>query len=131
MIIIITALFKIQILNHEYYELKVLENSKTLVYSTSTPRGRIYDRNGKIIVDNKPVLVIYYKKPNGITTSEEIASSYKLASIIDIDYTNLSDRNLKKFLINKSEDKLDSKITSDEWKLLEERKITLTDIEDE
>ena len=130
MIIIITALFKIQILNHEYYELKVLENSKTLVYSTSTPRGRIYDRNGKIIVDNKPVLVIYYKKPNGITTSEEIVSSYKLASIIDIDYTNLSDRNLKKFLINKSEDKLDSKITSDEWKLLDERKITLTDIED-
>jgi cell division protein FtsI/penicillin-binding protein 2 len=129
MIIILVSLFNIQILNNDYYKKKVLEQSKTLVYSNSTPRGRIYDRYGRIIVDNEAVKVIYYKKPSNITTEEEIKTAYKVAELIDIDYSNLSDKNLKKFWIKNNPLKAKEKITDEEWILLEERKLTLADIE--
>lgn len=129
MTVMLVSLFNVQILNKEYYTNIVLEQSKTLVYSNSSPRGRIYDRNGKIIVDNEAVKVIYYKKPSSITTKQEIQTAYKVAELIDIDYSGLSDKNLRKFWIKNNEEKAKEKITEEEWKLLEERKLTLDDIQ--
>jgi len=130
MCLLIGNLFVIQIVKNDYFNNKVEYLSQSLVYSNSTPRGRIYDRNGKIIVDNEAVKVIYYKKVSGVTTLEEISMAYKVASIINLDYTKLSDRNLRKFWIKLNEDKAKEKITNDEWKQYEERKITLSDIEE-
>ena len=48
-------------------------------------RGRILDRNGNIIVDNKGVKTIIYNKLSGINTSDEIEISLKLANILDIE----------------------------------------------
>ena len=97
MIVLSVNLFILQVVKHEFYVKKVLQLSQNLVTSTSTPRGRIYDRNGEIIVDNEAVKVIYYKKPSGVTTSDEIEIAYKVADMISIDYKQLSSDNLKKF----------------------------------
>lgn len=127
--ILIVGLFNIQVLKKEYYINKVLEQSKIYVYSTSTPRGRMYDRNGKVIVDNKSTLVIYYKKPNNVTTKNEIENAYKLVNLIDIDYSKLKDEDLKKFWILKNPDLAKAKITKEEIKLLNDRKLSSKDIE--
>ena len=116
-------------LKHDYYLKKVEQLSQNIVTSTSTPRGRIYDRNGEIIVDNEAVKVIFYKKPSGITTKEEIEIAYKVAQMIEVDYENLSETNLKKFWILNNKEESDKLITSEEWQQLEERKITSSDIE--
>ena len=129
MTVILVSLFNIQILKHDYYKEVVLEQSKIYVYSNSAPRGRIYDRNGKIIVDNEAVKVIYYKKPNGVTIKQEIDVAYKVSELIEIDYSGLSDKNLRKFWIKNNPDKAKEKITDEEWNLLDERKLTLDDIE--
>ena len=129
MTIIIINLFVVQILKHNYYVNKVEQLSTNIVTSTSTPRGRIYDRNGKIIVDNEAIKVIYYQKPSDVTTKKEIEIAYKVASMINLDYTKLTETNLKKFWIKINSDKAKDKITNDEWELLEQRKLTTSDIE--
>ena len=128
MIFLSVNLFIIQVVKHEFYVEKVEKLSQNIVTSTSTPRGRIYDRNGKIIVDNEAVKVIYYKKPSGITTKEEIELSYKVADMISLDY-KLSEKELKKFWILNNKEEANKLITDEEWQLLEERKLTDTDIE--
>ena len=72
MSILLINLFNVQILKNKHYEEKLKELTVKVIEGESTPRGRIYDRNGVLIVDNTSVKTIYYKKPNNITTKEEI-----------------------------------------------------------
>ena len=130
LLILVTSLFLVQVAGQEKYS-KELENlTKTIIYGESAPRGRIYDRNGKLIVDNKPSKVIYYKKPSGITTKKEIKIAYKLANMISLDSSKLNDYNFKNFWIKNHPDEANKKITDEEWQKLEERKLTSDDIYD-
>ena len=123
------SLYYIQIIKNDYYkeQLKVL--SQVIVDGGSSVRGRIYDRNGRIIVDNKAVKTIYYKKSNGVTTNEEVVMAYKIANAIKLDYSKLNSYDLKNFWIINNPRSAKEKITDDEWKKLDERKITLDDIQ--
>ena len=51
----------IQVFKHDYY-LKELKDNEKIVYSLTAPRGRIYDRNGILLVDNEPIKIIRYSK---------------------------------------------------------------------
>ena len=92
------------------------------VYSTSTPRGRIFDRNYNLLVDNVGVKTIYYKKEKGITTKEEIELAYKVADIIDLDLNKLSDNMLRNFWVINNKEDANKKITDGEWKKYKEKK---------
>ena len=70
MCVLFVNLFYIQVLQTDRYKEKVEASTKNIVEGSTAPRGRIYDRNHKLIVDNTPSKVIYYKKPNSITTEE-------------------------------------------------------------
>lgn len=130
MIVLAVNLFIVQVIDHELYVSKVEQLSQNIVTSTSTPRGRIYDRYGRVIVDNKAVKVIYYKKPSGVTTKEEIQVAYKVAEMISLDYKKLDEDDLKKFWVLNNSELAKEKITEEEWQLLDERKLTSADIED-
>lgn len=122
-------LFVVQILKHDYYVNKVEQLSQNFVTSTSTPRGRIYDRNGEVIVDNEAVKVIFYKKSANVTTKDEIEIAYKVADMITLDYNKLSKDNLKKFWVLNNPELAKQKITDEEWIMLDERKLSSSDIE--
>ena len=128
LLILVVGLFLIQVVGKEKYSLKLENLTKTVIYGETAPRGRIYDRNGKLIVDNIPSKVIYYKKPSGITTKKEIKIAYKLAPMIELDFNKLNDYDYKVFWIKNHEDKAKEKITNEEWQKLEERKLTSDDI---
>ncbi len=128
LLILVISLFVVQVVGKERYSHELENLTKTITYGESAPRGRIYDRNGKLIVDNKPSKVIYYKKPSGITSKKEIATAYKLANMIDVDSSKLNDYDFKAFWIENNEEAAKAKITDDEWKKLEERKLTSDDI---
>ncbi len=128
--ILITNLFVIQVVRNEHYINRVKLLNQNIVLGPSAPRGRIYDRHHRLIVDNKPVKVIYYKKLSDVTRQEELEMAYKVAEILDVDYSNLSRRNLKEFWLRNNPEKGKEKITDEEWKKLEERKLTLDDIEE-
>lgn len=127
-VVIALALFYVQIVNNKHYEVQLKELTQIVIDGSSAARGRIYDRNGKIIVDNKAVKTIYYKKENGITTQEEVIMAYKVAEILDVDYKKLNDYDLKNFWMINNPNLSKKKITEEEWTKLEERKITLDDI---
>ena len=111
----------------EFFTL-ALEN-KTVVYVSggSAPRGRILDTNGKVLVDNLGVKTIYYNKIKGISTSEEIEIAKKLAGILSVDEGSILEQ--KEFwLVNNNNGS--NLITEEEYKLLDERKLSSSDLYD-
>ena len=128
MLTISVKLFSIQILNNKYYNKKLESLTVKTFYSDSSPRGRIYDRNGVVIVDNKSRKVISYKKDSSITTEKEISLAYLLSTYIDVDYSKLTDNMLREFWVLNNKSKSLKKITDDEWKALKLRKLTQSDI---
>ena len=49
-------------LKRDYYKKRLDETTNIIISGSSAPRGRILDRNGNIIVDNKGVKTIIYNK---------------------------------------------------------------------
>lgn len=135
--IVIIALFLLIIINiiyiicfkSSFYNKKLSELTNTIIYGESAPRGRIYDRNYNLLVDNDKVPVIYYKKQNNITKREEIELAYSIIDLIDLPYEKLLTRNLKEFYLALNSDECDKKITTEEWQKLKQRILSNTDIE--
>mgnify|MGYP001852612808 FL=1 len=111
----------------EEYQEKLLAKTEVYVSGSSAPRGRILDTNGNVLVDNIGVKTIYYNKIKGINIEDEIEIAKKLADILTIDAAGT--KALKDYwLVTNSNGK--SLITEEEYKLLEERKLTNNDITD-
>lgn len=126
---LLIGLFNVQLVKKDKFDRKLEIASKNIIEGNTAPRGRIYDKNNKLIVDNKPVKVIYYQKPNKITSTSEINIAYKIAKLIDIDYEKLKESDLREFWVKDNSEKALSKIKEEEWKKLEERKLDLNKIE--
>ena len=126
MFVILINLFNIQVLKESYYENKVREMTETKVYSSTAPRGRIYDRNGILLVDNKPVKVIYYLKEVGVSTKEELKIADKLSKILEVDYSKITTNMLKEYYL-KVNSNLDL-ITDEEYKKYKDRKLSKDDL---
>ena len=126
--ILIFSIFKITIIDNDKYVSKLNSLTENIVYGSSSPRGRIYDRNYNLLVDNKAVPVIYYKKTNGVSTKEEIEAAYNILKYIEIDSSNLTLTNFKEFWIADNPKLAKNKITNDEWIKYKNRKLTSMDI---
>lgn len=127
-IILFLNLFSIQIVKNEYYNEQLKTLTGKVIEGTTAARGRIYDRNHKLIVDNKPIKIITYTK-NSNTTKEEIEIAYKLATNIEVDYSDLTELEIRKFWIKNNKNEANKLIKEEEYQKLEERKITGEDIE--
>lgn len=97
--------------------------STKIVYGPSMPRGRIYDRNYNIIVDNVGVNLITYKRQDNITDKDEVDLAYTLADNINVSQDKLNDNMLKTFWIVNNKQKANNKITKKEYELYERRKL--------
>ena len=89
-IVIFGRICYLNILRGDYYKMLLNNMTNVYVYGNSTPRGRIYDRNMKLLVDNKAIKSIYYQKEKNITTNEEIELAYFISNKINLDYDNIS-----------------------------------------
>ncbi|MBQ8681302.1 MAG: penicillin-binding protein 2 [Bacilli bacterium] len=123
-------LFQLQVLQNEEYAEDLVAATVKIVEGESSPRGRIYDRNYKLLVDNEAVKTIYYKKEDGVTTKEEIELAYKLSDTLEIDYSKLSTKMLKTFWYKNNKEEAENKITKAERKKYNERKLSDDDLED-
>lgn len=128
--IIIARVFYLQVLKNDYYNERLAYSTEKKIESTSSPRGRIYDRNYNLLVDNEAIKTIYYKKRSNITTKEEIELAYLLAENLDIDYTNINEDKLKNFYYKAHYEECRKKITDEEWDLYSKRKLDDNDIVD-
>lgn len=127
--VITLRLFQLQVLDRDIYEEKLVMATENTIEGQSAPRGRIYDRNHRLIVDNEAVKTIYYKKESGVTKEEEIRLAYKVSDMIDVDYSKLTDKILKDFWYANNYDDAEKRITKEEKKKYKERKLNDNDIE--
>ena len=127
---ILYGLVNVMIINEEKNKesLDLLTYAK--VYGTSTPRGRIYDRNYNLLVDNKSLKTIVYQRKKGVTNLEMIEVANTLSPHIDIDYHRISDRNKREYYYAKNKDLCDKLVTSKEIEKVKQRKMTTNELEE-
>ena len=127
---IFLGLINIMIINKSKYDesLAVLTYSK--VYGTSTPRGRIYDRNYNLLVDNKSLKTITYQKKKGTTNIEMIEVAKRLSPHIDIEYHRISDRNKREYYCAKNKELCDKLVTKKEIEKVNQRKMTVNELDE-
>jgi len=127
-VLIIIKLYFVMIKSHDIYTQKLERITNNIILGNSVPRGRIYDRNHNLLVDNIAVKTIYYKKEKNITKKEEIRLAYQVSKLLDLDYNNLNENMIVDFYLIDQEDKANKKITKEEWDKLKKRKLTSEDI---
>ncbi len=126
--IIIYTLTDIQIMDKKKYIKKLDNLTIKTIKSTSTPRGRIYDRNYNLLVDNVGVKTIYYKKEKGTSISDQIKLIKKIKNHIDLDFENINDVNLKEYYLVTNNEESNKKITKKEDEKYKKRELTSKDL---
>ncbi|GEK33933.1 peptidoglycan D,D-transpeptidase FtsI family protein [Kurthia sibirica] len=93
---------------------KQLEKTEEATVNTSVPRGRIFDRNGKILVDNKPKNAITYTKYSTTTSDEMLKMAKKLGALIKMDTSRIAERDKLDYWMIKYPKQAKAKITDEE-----------------
>ncbi|QPQ30080.1 penicillin-binding transpeptidase domain-containing protein [Lysinibacillus sp. JNUCC 51] len=104
-----------QIVKGEDY-VRDLERKEEVAVNTSVPRGRMYDRYGRILVDNQPENAITYTKMPATTTEEMLDIAEKLAKLIEQPTNRVTLRDKQDFWIIKNHDAAYKKVTAAEQK---------------
>lgn len=108
---------------HDSYYESYLKMTNKVVYGLNAPRGRILDRNGKILVDNVGINTIVFHKIDNVDT---MTIAKTLSTILDVEPATLDEQ--KKFYL-KFED-TENLLTNEEQELYKHRKISAADVEE-
>lgn len=127
--ILFVRTFQVMILDQKKYSELLSSLNYSTVYGDSTPRGRILDRNGKVIVDNKAVNTIVFKKENGTSMSEMIELAYVVSPHLDLDVSKITDRAKREFYLYKNPEICNKLITKEEQELYLMKKLSSLEIE--
>ncbi|OMC85265.1 penicillin-binding protein 2 [Viridibacillus sp. FSL H8-0123] len=113
--LLILRLGYMQIVKGEEYVRELAQTDEVTVNS-SVPRGRIYDRQGRVLVDNEPKNAITYTKLQSTTTKEMLETANKLAKLIKMDTKPITDRDKRDFWITLNKEKAYAKVSEKEQK---------------
>lgn len=102
-----------QIVKGEDYKRKV-ERTEDIVVNTPVPRGKMFDRTGKVIVDNTPKNAITYTQYKGVKREKMLKVAERLAKIIDKDTSKITERDMKDYWILKNPERAKKKLTKAE-----------------
>lgn len=128
--VVFIKLFMVMLIDRDKYNDKLLALTNKSITLNSSPRGRIYDRNYNVIVDNKAINTIVYKKEKGTTNKEMIELAYTVSPHLNLDVSRLTLRAKKEFYLVKYPDKCKKKIKSSEYEKVKQRKLSNKDIEE-
>src|SRR5690625_4518865 len=106
-IILVVQLGIVQILEGDSYQTEI-DRTINDVSKSSVPRGKIFDRNGNIVVDNNPLYAITYTPPKRIQAEDKLALAEDLVSFIGMDkelIDKITERNKKEYWKLKKIDK--------------------------
>jgi penicillin-binding protein A len=121
---LILRLGVVQIVYGDDYK-REIQRTVDVTVNNPVPRGKMYDRNGKIIVDNTPLNAITYTKKQNADPQEIRKTAEKLSKVIDMGDTTkiIHDRDKKDFWILKNPEKAKKLITKKEWSLFAQKKL--------
>lgn len=125
--VLILQLGVVQILDGASYQ-EEIESTIQDTTKISVPRGKIYDRNHKVVVDNEPLYSITYTPPKGIQPEKKLEVAEELAKYISIDeeaIDKITERNKKEYWYIKSKDNQEKALS----RLTDEEKAEMNDAE--
>ncbi|MDW0117353.1 penicillin-binding protein 2 [Sporosarcina thermotolerans] len=105
----------LQIVKGEDYT-RELEKKEEIAVNTSVPRGRIYDRMGNILVDNKPMNAITYTKSTSTTAREMLEIAESLSELIEQDTRRVTVGDKRDFWILLNNEEAKAKVSAEEIK---------------
>lgn len=126
--IIVLRLGYLQIAQGSHYK-QLLKNSENLTVNEAVPRGRILDRNGKVLVDNASKKAITYARGRKTSQSEVLKTAEKLSKLIKMDTDKITDRDKQDYWIQLHPNKAKS-LMKNEQVLLDDGNITQDEYDD-
>lgn len=105
-----------------------IERTEEITVNNPVPRGKMLDRNLKVMVDNEPLNAITYTRKQGTKTSEMLETAEKLAVLIKKETDKVTERDKKDFWILKNPELAEKKITKKERTKVSESEITEADL---
>lgn len=120
--ILILRLGFVQIVNGEEYR-KASAATTITNYTWNAPRGTIYDREGRVLVENDPIYTLTYTDSADQSDRSTYEIAEKLASIVEVDISKVKDRDKKDYWMMKNSSGALEKITEQELAELEDHEI--------
>ncbi|ASS96212.1 peptidoglycan D,D-transpeptidase FtsI family protein [Peribacillus simplex] len=124
---LILRLGVVQIVYGDDYR-REIERTEEVTVNNSVPRGKMYDRNLKLMVDNQPLDAITYTRKQGTKQTEMVETAEKLAKLIDKETNKVTERDKKDFWILNNPKLAEKKITDKERKKVEEGEMEESDL---
>jgi penicillin-binding protein A len=122
--ILVIKLGTLQIVKGEDFK-KEISRTENHIVREPVPRGKIYDRYGRIVVDNDGKNAISYTKAKDTKRDEILEVAKKLSKLIEVKTDKLTERDLKDFWILTRPEKAVNKLTEAE---LSNEKLTSNDL---
>ncbi|WJE83883.1 penicillin-binding protein 2 [Bacillus sp. DX3.1] len=122
---IIVQLGKVQIVDGETYKNEVEKNNNKTI-SLPVPRGKIFDREGKPVVDNRPLRSITYTRLKGIKLEDILKTAKDLANVLEIpeeDINKLTEIDKKDFWMQLNKKQAQAKVTKQDEENLRKKGI--------
>ncbi|MCC3689986.1 peptidoglycan D,D-transpeptidase FtsI family protein [Staphylococcus capitis] len=120
--ILVLRLGYLQIAQGSHYK-QLIKNDENITVNESVPRGRILDRNGKVLVDNASKMAITYTRNRKTTQQEMLDTAKKLSELIKMDTDKITERDKKDFWVQIHPEKA-KRLMKKEQSLLESGNIT-------
>ena len=117
--VLILRLGYLQIVKGEAYAAESKATSETK-YTWNVPRGKMYDRNGNVILENEPIYTLTYSDPED-DTSDSLTTAKKLSKLITVDTEDVKDRDKKDYWILAYPDEALAKVSDDERAELDDK----------
>ncbi|GIO23127.1 penicillin-binding protein 2 [Oceanobacillus sp. J11TS1] len=134
---LILQLGVVQILKGESYQ-EEIERTNLDTTSVPVPRGKIFDRNGNIIVDNEAMYSITYTPPKDVQAKDRLEVAENLAKYVDMSddkkIDRITDRDKREYYLLLHQEEIEkrlAKINTEDMDASEEYAATLDLITDE
>ncbi|MEH7415243.1 penicillin-binding protein 2 [Neobacillus drentensis] len=124
--ILILRLGFVQIVYGENFK-RDLERKEDITVSNPVPRGKIYDRDYRVVVDNIPKSAITFTNV-GFSQVEMLQTAKKLAHLIEKKTDMLTERDRREYWMMKYPEQVNAKITEEEKALYRAKKLTDSDL---
>jgi penicillin-binding protein A len=125
---LILRLGVVQIVYGEYYR-KEVERTEDEIVSTPVPRGKIYDRFHRVIVDNTPRNAITYTRSKTTKPEDTLKVARKLAKYINKPVDKVTERDMKDYWILTRKEKAEKKVSKKERERLEKQGLSQKEID--
>lgn len=97
----------------------MVKRTESTLSTGSVPRGMMYDNKGRVLVGNHPELAVLYTRARDsqVAPQDILEVATKLASLISVPITHLTERELKDYFIVKHEKVVNQRLTKEERQL--------------